>query len=112
MARQNLGDFEQLVLLACMRLEEDAYAVSIMGEIQARTGRSPSHSAVYVALRRLEERGLIETYLGKPTSARGGKPKRHVRVRPNAVAMLRAARDDLMSMWSGLDTAHDDGAAR
>ncbi len=110
MGRQTLGDFEQLVLLACLRLGDEAYAVSIMHEIQARTSRSPTHAAVYVALRRLEERGLVESRLGEATAVRGGRAKRFVRVTPEAVTMLEAARNDLRSMWSGVRVAGGKGA--
>lgn len=109
MGRKSLGDFEQLVLLACLRLGEGAYTVSVMQEIERRTGRSPSHAAVYVALRRLETRGLVTSELGESTATRGGRPKRFVRVRPEAVAMLEEARDDLLSMWQGLDVAGTKG---
>lgn len=103
MGRKTLGEFEQLVLLACLRLGDDAYTVSVMREIAARTGREASHAAVYVALRRLEERKLVTSHLGAATPERGGRAKRFVRVLPEAVTMLRAARDDLMNMWQGLE---------
>jgi DNA-binding PadR family transcriptional regulator len=109
MVRKSLGEFEQLVLLACLRLGEGAYTVSIMKEIEDRTGRAASHAAVYVALRRLEERGLVTSKLGSATAARGGRPKRLVEVLPEAVSMLEAARDDLMSMWQGLNVASEKG---
>ena len=72
MPAANLGEFELLVLLACLRLGDDeAYAVSITDEITARTGRSLQRAAVYVTLRRLEEKGLISTHLGEPRPERG-----------------------------------------
>ena len=64
MGRETLGDFEQLVLLAALRLGERAYAVSIIEEIATHSGREPTHGAVYVALRRLEKRGLVTTRVG------------------------------------------------
>jgi DNA-binding PadR family transcriptional regulator len=105
MGRRSLGVFEQLVLLACLRLGKDAYTVSIMREIEDRAGRVVSHAAVYVALRRLASMGLVTSKLGPATLARGGRPKRMVEVSPEAVAMLEAAREDLMSMWQGLNVA-------
>ena len=64
MSRDTLGEFEQLVLLAALRLGHEAYAVSILEEIEGHTGRRPSHGAVFVALRRLERKGLVRQELG------------------------------------------------
>ncbi len=105
MTRETLGDFEQLVLLACLHLGKEAYTVSVMREVEARTGRTLTHAAVYVALKRLERRGLVTSELGEPTSARGGRPKRFFRVEPRAVPELIASRDALLAMWEGLDPA-------
>lgn len=107
MTRETLGDFEQLVLLACLRLGDEAYTVSVMREVEARTGRTLSHAAVYVALKRLEKRGLATSALGESTAARGGRPKRFFRVDPSAVPELVASRDALLAMWDGLDLAGD-----
>jgi PadR family transcriptional regulator PadR len=101
--RDSLGTFEQLVLLACLRLKEEAYTVSIMQEIEDRTGRRSQHSAIYVALRRLERRGLVRSHLGEPTPERGGRPKRYFRATPEAGTALVAARDELLAMWEGLE---------
>lgn len=105
MGRDSLGEFEQLVLLACLRLGDDAYTVSIVDEIARRTGRDPSHSAVYVALRRLEDKELVRSALGESTPERGGRPKRFFHVEPEALPALREARDTLLSMWEGLEGA-------
>ncbi len=102
MGRETLGDFEQLVLLAALRLGERAYAVSIIEEIATHSGREPTHGAVYVALRRLEKRGLVTTRVGEASPDRGGRPPRYVTVEPEAVRQLREARESLLSMWSGL----------
>lgn len=104
MARNTLGEFEQLVLLACLHLRQDAYAVSIIDEIEARTGRKASHGHVYVALRRLEHRGLVSSRLADPTPERGGRSKRYFQVEPKALDLLRESRDALGRMWSGLET--------
>ncbi len=104
MPRESLGEFEQLVLLACMRLGSSAYAVPIIQEIEDRTGRATSHAAVYVALRRLEKKGLVTSTLGDPTPQRGGRSKRYFAVDPKAIELLRESRDALLSMWQGLET--------
>ena len=103
--RASLGEFEQLVLLACMRLGPSAYTVAVVDEIAERAGRPTSHATVYVALRRLEQKGLVTSELGEPTPERGGRPKRFFRVQPEAVGMLEEARDALLRMWDGLEGA-------
>ena len=65
MTKRSLGEFEQLVLLAILRVGEDAYAVPVISEIEAQTGRNVSHAAVYIALRRLEEKGLVTSSLAE-----------------------------------------------
>jgi len=104
-AKDTLGEFEQLVLLACLRLGPRAYAVPIINEIEDRTGRSASHAAVYIALRRLEKKGLVESSLGEPTPERGGRAKRYFRVDASARRRLRDSRDALLAMWDGLEPA-------
>jgi PadR family transcriptional regulator, regulatory protein PadR len=98
-----LGEFELLVLLACLRLgDQDAYAVGIADEIEARTGRSLQRAAVYVTLQRLEKKGLITTRLGDPRPERGGKARRLVRVEDAGREAVRDSRHALQRMWVGL----------
>jgi DNA-binding PadR family transcriptional regulator len=73
---QTLGEFEQIVLLAILRLDENAYGVTIREEIMARTDREPSPGALYTTLDRLEEKGLVRSRFGDPTPQRGGRAKR------------------------------------
>ena len=103
MSREALGEFEQLVLLAIMHLGDDVYGVPIADEIERRTGRSVSPAAVYVTLRRLEQKGLLSSFMSDPTPERGGKARRCVNVTPAGLESLRAARHVLDSMWKGLD---------
>jgi DNA-binding PadR family transcriptional regulator len=98
-----LGEFEQMVLLAVLRLGDQAYGGSVSREIEERTGRSVSRGALYVTLDRLEEKGLLRSLLGQPTPARGGRAKRHLSVTPGGVAALRGNRAALQSLWQGLD---------
>ena len=105
MPKANLGEFELLVLLACLRLGDDeAYAVSIADEIAARTGRSLQRAAVYITLRRLEDKELISTHLGEPRPERGGKARRLVRVERAGRAAAREAVRNFQRMWVGLGT--------
>lgn len=107
MARESLGEFEQLVLLAILHLasagEDDVYGVPIVDEIERRTGRSASRVAVYIALRRLEHKGCVHTWMGDPRAARGGKSRRCVKVTPTGLQALRDSRHTLDQMWGTLD---------
>lgn len=102
MGSQGLGDLEQLVLLAVMRLDDDAYAVSVRDEIRRRANRSVSRGAVYVTLDRLERKGLLTSDMGEPTPERGGKAKRLFSLEPDGVAALRASLGEIRSMTAGL----------
>jgi len=89
-----LGEFEQLVLFAVLQLD-DAYGAAVRQEIERRTGRQVSAGAVYVTLERLEGRGLVSSYWGEPTPERGGKRKRHYRLRA-------AGREALGRSWQAI----------
>jgi len=101
--RETLGEFEQMVLLAILHLGEDVYGVPIVDEIARRTGREVAPAAVYVTLRRLEEKGMLTSWLGDSTGERGGKARRYVSVTRSGLESLRASRKALDSMWRGLD---------
>lgn len=105
MARQGhtLGDLEKLVLLAVLRLGEKAYGASIRTELGKRAGRSVTVSTVYVTLMRLNEKGLVESWMGEPTGVRGGKAKRHFRLSVEGAAALRSERETMERMWEGLE---------
>src|SRR5688500_10039117 len=101
--REALGEFEQLVLLAILQLDGDVYAARIVGEIERRTGRSTAPAAVYITLRRLEEKGLVESWMSAPALERGGKSRRCVKVTKLGVKALRATREANDQMWKGLE---------
>ena len=103
MSHNGLGEFEQMVLLAILQLSGDAYGVPIVDEIERRTGRAVSRAAVYVTLRRLEEKGLVSSWMSESTPERGGKPRRCVRVEPRGLKLLRESREAVNQMWRGLD---------
>jgi DNA-binding PadR family transcriptional regulator len=100
--RTYLGEFEQLLLLAVLQLDEDAYGGRIRTVIATRTGRLVSPGAMYTALDRLERRGLVTSWLGEPTPQRGGKRKRYYRLEPAGAALLRRSHDALSRMSRGL----------
>jgi DNA-binding PadR family transcriptional regulator len=101
--RDGLGEFEQLVLLAIMQLEGDVYGVAIMDEIERRTGRAVARAAVYVTLRRLEQKQLVSSWMGDPSAERGGKARRLVKVTAAGRQALVESRQALDRMWRGLD---------
>src|SRR5919206_198804 len=105
MSHQGLGEFEQLVLLAIVHLKGEAYGVPIVEEIERRTGRPVARAAVYVTLRRLEEKGLVVSWMSDPTPERGGKGRRYVKLEPAGATALREARHVAERMWQGLDPA-------
>ena len=98
-----LGEFEQIVLLAVLRLDKNAYGVTIMEEIEQRTGRSVMIGAVYATLDRLEAKRFIASKVGDPTPERGGRAKRFFKVTAQGSAALERSRKILANMWAGLD---------
>jgi PadR family transcriptional regulator PadR len=100
-----LGDFEQLVLLGVLRLEsrDAAYGAAIRREIHARSGRDVSINAVYTTLDRLENKGLLRSWVGDPTPQRGGRRRKFYALRPAGVAALRQAYRAFTAMAAGLE---------
>ena len=89
----HLGELEQLLLFALLRLEDGAWGVPIRREIEKRTGRQVSAGAVYTALARLERRGFVASWLGESTPQRGGRRKRCYRMEaPGRAALSRSYR--------------------
>jgi DNA-binding PadR family transcriptional regulator len=99
----HLGELEQLVLLALVRLEGDAYGVAVQREIARRAGRATSFGTVYTTLARLEEKGLVASRLGEPTPERGGRRKKYFRLTAAGARALRASLRALRTMARGLD---------
>lgn len=99
----HLGELEELVLLAVLRLDDDPYGAGIRKELRRRANRAPSVSTIYVTLMRLEEKGFVRSRLGDSTGPRGGRPKRLFELTDEGVAELRAARRVRERMWEGLD---------
>ena len=101
--REHLGELEQIVLLAVLRLGEDAYGVPIRLEIERRTGRALTVGALYRTLDRLEAKGYVTSWFGDPTPERGGRSKRYFKIRPIGLRTLRASREALSARWEGLE---------
>jgi PadR family transcriptional regulator, regulatory protein PadR len=101
-----LGEFEQMVLAAMLRLGENAYGVTIIEVIEERTGRAVKSGAVSVTLDRMERKGLIRSRLGDADDGRGGRPRRYVEITPEGLAAARASREAMLSLWHDLDEAY------
>lgn len=98
-----LGEFEQLVLLAILRLDDGAYGVTIAAELERTAGRHVSRGALYTTLYRLEQKGLLRWRIDPGTVERDGLPRRCYSVSDRGLGALRASRQVLRRMWSGLD---------
>ena len=98
----SLGDFEQLILIALVRLGKDAYGVTIRREIEGRAARTVSPGALYTALDRLEKRGFVTSKLGEPTRERGGKRKRMYTLQPTGEKALARVYESLRLMSTGV----------
>lgn len=98
-----LGDFEQLVLLGVLRLQDGAYGAAIRQEIHARSGRDVSINAVYTTLDRLEKKGLLHSWTGEPTPERGGRRRKFYGLRPAGTAAIRDAYQTFRAMTAGLE---------
>ena len=103
-ARSQLGDLEELVLLALLRLGENAYGAAIREELKQRADRTVSVSTIYVTLMRLEAKGYVRSWMGEPTGERGGKAKRYFEIRPEGTDALEATRTIRERMWEGVGT--------
>jgi DNA-binding PadR family transcriptional regulator len=101
--RDYLGEFEHIIVLALLRLEDRAYGVTVRQEIEFRTKREVSIGAVYATLDRLEAKGYVKSRLGDPTPERGGRSKRFFRVTAKGVTAVNHTHRALQSMTEGLD---------
>lgn len=102
MTRRLLTDFEIMILLAILRVGDDAYGVTIAREIEATAGRTVQLPAVYAALDRLEHQGLVRSWLGEATAQRGGRAKKHFALTKTGVGSVHDTRDALTALWSHL----------
>jgi PadR family transcriptional regulator PadR len=98
----SLGSFEQLVLFSVLRLGDGAYGVAIRDTLEEKTGRPVSSGAIYTALNRLEERGMVSSWLGEPTPGRAGRPPKYYRVEPAGARALLDSYSTLQSVSGGV----------
>lgn len=105
MPREGMGEIEHFVLAALLRLDGESYGVPILEEIATRTERAVSRPSVYIALRRLESKGLVTSRLGEATPERGGRAKRYFRLTRAGARQLEQTRLAFERMWQGLTPA-------
>jgi DNA-binding PadR family transcriptional regulator len=102
MQRHLLTDFELMILLAILRVGEEAYGVPIAREIHITTGRRVLIGAAYAALDRLERNGFVSSTIGQPLPERGGRAKRFFRVTPRGIKAARDTQRALAALWNGV----------
>jgi PadR family transcriptional regulator PadR len=102
MPKDNLGEFEQVVLLSVLRLGEGAYGVPIRREIERRAGREITVGALYATLDRLEAKGYLDSWYADPTPQRGGRSKRYFQLQPAGLQALTEHKSMLDRIWRGI----------
>lgn len=100
--RSYLGEMELMVLLAVVRLGDDAYGVPISKELLLIAKREVSIGSIYAALERLEDKGSVSSSLGEPTAERGGRAKRYFHITAKGLRELRTTRTALTKLWNGI----------
>jgi len=109
MSRETLGEFEHKVMLAILRLGGEAYSVSIVEELEERTDREVAQAAVFIVLRRLEEKGLLTSRLDKHAVPDTGRVRRYFKPTTEALRRLKDSRDTYMRLWDGIETTLESG---
>jgi len=99
MGESRLREFEEMVLLAVLVADSEAYGVALQRILAEQAGREVSLGAIYTALDRLTRKGLVGSELGEPTAVRGGRRKRHYRLTPTGLREMRALRRIREGMW-------------
>ncbi len=108
MGRETLGDFEHKVLLAVLRLGGEAYSVPLVLELESRTGREVSQSSVFIVLRRLEKKGLLQSRMDDHAKPDTGRVRRYFSLTPIAMERLRDSRRELVALWDGVAAELDE----
>jgi len=104
MQHQYPGEFEQMVLLAVLRIGDGAWAVPVRREIEGRTGRSVARGALYTAMERLEAKGLLRSRTGVPRPERGGRARRYFEVTARGLRAVREAQEAMARLRMGLES--------
>jgi len=108
MSRETLGDFEHQILLAVLRLGGEAYSVPVVLELEERTGREIAQAAVFIVLRRLENKGLLKSRMDAGGNTETGRARRYFELTPLAIARMRESRRALVRLWEGVEARLDE----
>ncbi|MGD8328952.1 MAG: PadR family transcriptional regulator [Acidobacteriota bacterium] len=100
--RDYLGEFEMVVMLTLLHLQDAAYGMTIRMEIEERTGRSVSIGAIYTTLRRLQRKGYVAAELGDPSPSRGGRAKKYFSLQPEGIEALQRSKEMFTQLWKDL----------
>ncbi len=101
------GEFEQMLMLAILRLGSGAYGAALMQELENTAGRRVSRGSIYVTIDRMEDKGWVECTMSDPLPERGGRPRRLVQVTAAGRAELRKSREALFRLWNGVERMLD-----
>jgi DNA-binding PadR family transcriptional regulator len=107
MPRDNLGEFEHMVLLGILRLGGEAYSVPVVLELESLTGREVAQAAVFIAMKRLETKGLLESRMDEESVKETGRVRRYFKLTQAAAAKLRETRTALERLWDGTEAQLD-----
>ena len=102
MKKYQLGEFEELVILAVGILNNEAYSVSIKDELEARLARTVSMGALHTALRRMEEKGFLKSYAGDATDERAGRPKRYFEITAMGKKAIQYTKETRDALWKAI----------
>jgi PadR family transcriptional regulator PadR len=108
MGRKGLGELEQLVLLALVRLGGEAYSVPLVIEMEDKSGQEVAQSAVFIVLRRLEDKGLVSSRMEASGDNASGRERRYFKLEPEGRKRLEEARRLVERLWDGIDTVLED----
>jgi PadR family transcriptional regulator PadR len=106
MGRDSIGEFEHQILLAILQQGGESYSIPVTMELEERAGREVTQAAVFIVLRRLEEKGLLRSRMEEDNAS--GRSRRYFRITALGMRRLRDARRTLFRMWDGLETSLDE----
>ncbi len=102
MKKSRLGEFQELILMTIIVLQEEAYGMEIQRDLEARLNERLSVGAIQTALKRMEEKGFLVSEWGEATQKRGGKRKRIYQATPYAHRVLREMKDIRAQLWKAM----------
>ncbi len=110
MSKRGLGELEQQVLLAILQLGGEAYSVPVVLEVEKRSRREVAQAAVYIVLRRMEDKGLVSSRMEGPEETDTGRERRYFKVEPAGTELLLESRKTMARFWEGLEAVVEESA--